>query len=78
MRYIAMTSVLPAEVLKRAKDFYGTNTRLEVGEHTVRFVDPEERSKVLRIEVEQGAPTRWFVNWVKDYVRERPLEGTSE
>jgi hypothetical protein len=34
MRYIAMTTVLPVEVLQRAKDFYGAHTRLKVGEET--------------------------------------------
>lgn len=34
MRYIALTSVPSEDVLLRAKDFYGTHTRLQVVEET--------------------------------------------
>ena len=34
MRYITMTNVSPAEVLQRAKDFYGAHTRLKIEEES--------------------------------------------
>ena len=53
MRYIAITDVAPQEVLQRAKDFFGTHTRLEVGEETADSVTFRGKIGTAKIRVDR-------------------------
>ena len=53
-------------------------TQLELGEHTIRFVSPENRTNEKRIDVVKGLPTRWFMNWAEGRVDERRLNPEKE
>lgn len=48
-------------------------TRLELGEHTVRFVSPENRMHQATIVVVRGRPMQWFMNFVTGELAERSL-----
>lgn len=48
-------------------------TPLEVGEHSIRFVSPDGRSREETIEVRKGEPTQWFMNFINDSLDEREL-----
>jgi hypothetical protein len=48
-------------------------TRLAAGEHTVRFISPDNRAHQARILVVRGRPTQWFMNFVTGELAERSL-----
>ncbi len=53
-------------------------TELAIGEHTVRFVSVTNRTRELRIQVVEGSPTRWVMNWVENRVGQRSLDRHEE
>ena len=53
-------------------------TQLELGEHTIRFVSPGNRTHEIRIDVVKALPTQWFMNFVEGRVDERPLSSEKE
>lgn len=53
-------------------------TQLELGEHTIRFVSPENRTNEMRIDVVKDLPTRWFMNWAEGRVDERRMNPEKE
>jgi hypothetical protein len=56
MRYVAITHVSPEEVLQRAREFFGTNTKLEVSEEShdsVTFTGDMGSAKI-RVDREHG------------------------
>lgn len=56
MRYLTMTEIPPEDVLERAKDFYGENTRMRLEEETddsVSFAGDIGRA-TLRVDRKHG------------------------
>ena len=53
-------------------------TQLELGEHTIRFVSPGNRTNEIRINVVKHLPTQWFMNFFEGRVDERPLSSEKE
>ncbi|MEE8175984.1 MAG: hypothetical protein V3T97_05190 [Gemmatimonadota bacterium] len=53
MRYIAMTHIPPEDVLRRAKEFYAANTRLEIAEESSDSVTFRGAIGTARIRVDR-------------------------